>query len=182
VKSSRPLRPNLEAMESKALLSAVAASAPGAAAIVATPHTLVLNGTLSGRYSAHQSNPDAGKTYDLSGSGRVLPLRHTGVAGNLRTVGFIANRHAEGTLSLSDSQGTVTIRLVGPPQSGPTGLPPRFHFTITGGTGRYQGVKGQGTAALTLVPSPNASNAAIGVTHGTFKVVLVGDVLRSTKA
>ena len=78
---------------------------------------VVLQGLLSGSYSAH-TFPDVGTTYDLSGKGQVRPFGPMDVTGTLHSLGFIQQGHAGGTLTLSDSQGTLTLQLTGPLQRG----------------------------------------------------------------
>ena len=72
-----------------------------------------LHGLLSGSYSAH-TLPDVGTTYDLFGQGQVQPLGPMTVTGSVHFPGSILKGHGGGTLTLSDSQGTLTLQLTEP--------------------------------------------------------------------
>ncbi len=174
----RNQRLQFEVMESRVVLSTGLAGAPLAstALVIAPPfplprhHEVVLNGLLSGSYSAH-TFPDAGTSYALSGQGRVRPLGPTNVTGSLHSLGFILQGHAGGTLTLSDSKGTLTLGLTGPLQSGFSPLPDQFDYEITGGTGAFAHATGRGTASLVLLPAitPNPLEH-----QGRFDLRLVG--------
>ena len=109
----------------------------------------VLNGEVSGSFSAH-TFPDVGTSYTLSGQGQVQPLGPTNVTGVVHSLGFIFQGHAGGTLTLSNSKGTLTLELTGPLQSGFSPLPNQFNYEIMGGTGDYANATGRGTASLEL--------------------------------
>ena len=110
--------------------------------------------------------PDVGTTYDLFGQGLVQPLGPMTVTGSVHFPGSILKGHGGGTLTLSDSQGTLTLQLTEPvldPLPGPLqpitqrGFPPLTHlfgFEITGGTGAFENATGRGTASLQLVADP----------------------------
>ena len=125
----RKRRLQFEVMESREVLSASLAGASLASPVLVSlpsipippPHEppvqlVVLQGLLSGSYSAH-TFPDVGTTYDLSGKGQVRPFGPMDVTGTLHSLGFIQQGHAGGTLTLSDSQGTLTLQLTGPPSA-----------------------------------------------------------------
>jgi len=162
----RKRRLQFEVMESREVLSASLAGASLASPVLVSlpsipippPHEppvqlVVLQGLLSGSYSAH-TFPDVGTTYDLSGKGQVRPFGPMDVTGTLHSLGFIQQGHAGGTLTLSDSQGTLTLQLTGPLQRGFSPLPNQFAFEITGGTDAFKNATGQGTAFLRLVADP----------------------------
>ena len=177
----RNRRLQFEVMESREVLSASpAVAALASPAWVIRPgglplpnplhHEVVLHGLLSGSYSAH-TFPDVGTSYALSGQGQVQPLGPTNVTGDLHSLGFILQGHAGGTLTLSNSKGTLTLGLTGPLQSGFSPLPGQFDYEITGGTGAFANATGQGTAFLVLLPAitPNPF-----VQQGRFELSLVG--------
>ena len=65
-------RPQLESLESMALLSGMMAAPVAALVATTTPmtgHEVDINGTAHGKYHEHQSKPDTGKTYTFNGSG-----------------------------------------------------------------------------------------------------------------
>jgi hypothetical protein len=131
-------------------------------------NTIDLKGEVQGTYTVRRPNPDTGSTYELSGQGRVQPLGGSEVNGSFQTPGNITNGHAEGTLTLTGAQGGVTLQLVGPTQAAFAPPPAQFTFTITGGTGKFQGVTGSGTAALALRAAPPAAGGATQPAGGAF--------------
>jgi len=113
---------------------------------------LRLNGALSGTYTNHLTI-DTGSTHNLSGSGQVAALGHVSVRGDVERTGYILfkNRPVNGTLVLSNAQGTVTLSLHSTNPHNETGdLPANIPFTVTGGTGQYAHLTDHGTAHITL--------------------------------
>ncbi|MBV8486710.1 MAG: hypothetical protein JO161_00390, partial [Planctomycetaceae bacterium] len=76
-----------------------------------------------------------------------------------------AGSRAGGSLTLTNSQGSVTLTLTGPKQNGPASLPGYFSFKITFATGAYLRDVGHGTAISTLKPAP------AGLGAGAFQLV-----------
>jgi hypothetical protein len=145
-----PLR--IEPLEGRAVLSAVH---PGVAvhpaAVVQGAQYLFLNGQVHGTSRNVPTNPDAGATLALEGSGRVTPLGQVHLSGTLHGTGFIQQGQAGGTIRLSNARGSVTLSLVGPTQNGFT--PPQsgtYSFTVESGTGAYAHSLGTGTVDLAL--------------------------------
>jgi hypothetical protein len=119
--------------------------------------TLPLAGTITGTYSiAPTMNPDAGKLYRFTGTGTAGMLGQVSVTGSVHTLGFVATGHATGTLTLSNSHGSVTLTLTGPSQPGFSGMPATIAYRITAATGDYANDTGCGTIAISLI-SPIAS-------------------------
>ena len=150
MRTQRPRRPHVETLEGKALLSAAPIPGVGTASAVVAGHHVALQGKITGTITKVPSNPDAGQLYDLGGKGTVLPLgtAHLGKGSQLRATGFIAHGRSEGTLTLVGKGGSVTLKLVGPLQPGFSKLPTEYTFTIVGGTGKYRGATGTGSAEL----------------------------------
>jgi hypothetical protein len=179
--SKRAIRPGFDDLERRGLLSGLLVGGANAAVIVQPPVTppLALSGTITGNYNS------AFNTYELIGNG---PITITPPGGNPVTLSaegsislptwfislpvpghdggrFILPNHGGGTLTLSDSQGTLTLQLTGrffdvpgPFQLDFPFLPDRFDrfdFEITGGTGAFANATGGGTASLQLVADPN---------------------------
>jgi hypothetical protein len=176
-KRSRGRHPELEAVESRALLSGGAGGALSTAVPISPTPTqfILLNGTLRGHYHANPSIPDVGTTYVASGSGHVHDVGHAFVTGQLHSIGFIAEGHAQGDLYLSGARGTIALHLTGvQQQDGPKGLPDVFSFSVMGGTGKYIGVQDSGTAIYVGIPS-HSSAGAQAAQHGRFVLVLTSN-------
>ena len=187
----RNRRLQFEVMESREVLSAslaVAPLAPPTLVIPIPPRAAGSAAVCTGCSAAairRDTLPDAGTTYDLSGQGQVQPFGQMNVTGSVHSPGFtpepaVLKDHGVGTLTLSNSQGTLTLQLTVPvihfppgrspspagpqpiPLPGPyhpilLGFPPQtrlFGFEITGGTGTFANVTGRGTASLRLVADP----------------------------
>jgi hypothetical protein len=181
--ATRTLRPQVEHLEERTVLSAMYRLAL-AAPILSAAHThhprhhhhhtgLALSGQVSGTWQAVFTNPDVGRTQNLAGGGTVAPLGTMEVRGQLHTPGFVAQGRATATLTLTGSRGSVTLALVGPLQPGFSAPPSSFQYTITGSTGAYANASGSGTVALSeqqnppLVCPPNALCAPL-LNGGTF--------------
>jgi hypothetical protein len=148
--------------------------APGAPSPGDPQQGLALSGQISGAWLERPTLPDVGGAQTLTGTGTVGPLGTVTLSGELHTPGFIAQGEATGTLTLSNADGSVTLRLVGPPQSGFSPPPATFQYTITGGTGKYAGASGQGTVGFQeqdsppMVCPPNAM--CVPLAGGTFSM------------
>jgi hypothetical protein len=158
---SRNRRPQLESLEGRLALSA------GGMSAVAKPHHVALNGEVGGSFSFTPTNPDVGHSQTLTGSGMVSPLGQVSASGTLTSLGFIAKGRATGSFTLSNANGSVTIALTGPRQSGFSALPRQFSFKIVRATGQYAGASDKGTATLDEVeadgtaPSPMSGSSII---------------------
>ncbi len=127
-------------------------SSPAVAAPLAAVHAKVVGPTtpltgafnIAGTYNVvFNHNPDAGTPYHLVGSGRKRSMGSFTMVGDLQGPGFIASGRARGYVTLSCSQGTIDVRLLGPPQT-PGSLPPSLAFKIVNGTGAYALATGKG--------------------------------------
>jgi hypothetical protein len=131
-----------------------------------------LHGTLRGQYQTNAPIPDAGTTYVLDGSGHIGGFGRASVTGAMHSLGFIAQGHAQGDLTLKGAGGTITLHLTAlVQQAGFQPLPSAFSYDITGGTGRYAGAHGAGSATLTLAPGQNGAGS-LPNTGGQFTLVL----------
>jgi hypothetical protein len=147
----------LEQLEGRTLLSGVASisTAPlaPAAAVLAAPRTTAVRHpfpaafNVAGKFTHPFGNPDAGSQYDLRGSGKTAVLGKFTVAGHVQGPGLILNGRASGRLVLTNSHGTITLALHGPPQN-PGSLPPSFSFYVFKGTGAYAHSTGKGQIAV----------------------------------
>jgi len=168
--SSR-FHPQIEDLECLTLLSGLptlAAAVTELQPLVASskPKAITLEGTVKGTYgSIGAIIVDQGVAFTFSGQGTVKPLGSVSLRGTLHKVGLIAGGRAGGSLTLTTSQGSVMLTLLGPKQNGPASLPGHFSFKITAATGGYTQDVGHGTAELTLKASTNAADG------GTFQFV-----------
>jgi hypothetical protein len=166
--------PTLEQCERRALLSGGIALPATAAMVTPIPieKAVQLDGTFRGKYHRHDKIPDAGTTFDLTGSGHVSGVGQGFVTGHIHTLGLIAQGHAQGKLFLSGVGGTITLKLTGPEQdNGPDGLPDYLHYKVVGGTGKYQNVTDSGVASLVVIPGHSSQHRG-DPDHGTFTLVL----------
>jgi len=174
---SRSTRPQLEVLESMALLSALSPVFvhPGGPVLIAataptTPTTVSLNGTLKGNYHVSgKVNADKGFDYIFSGNGHIGALGHVHVTGNVHSLGNIATGHATGLIVLSTPRGSLTLHLTGPEQKGFAKLPDHFAFKITNSSGKYLGDTGTGTVVFVRDPAGTSASQE----HGTFTMVFV---------
>jgi hypothetical protein len=118
------------------------------------PHRLSLKGRVTGIWGAESTPPDTGSHQTLTGSGTVQPLGAVGASAFLDVPGFIKVARAHGRLTLANTQGSITLDLVGLLGKG-SGVPTTLTYTITGGTGKYAGASGTGKAALQEAPASN---------------------------
>jgi hypothetical protein len=173
-KPSRQLRPLVERIEAKALLSGVIPGSVGAG-LFASPiveKVVPLDGTFHGTFHWNRGVPDVGETFVPTGSGHLGRTGRVSVTGSIQTTGFIAHGHAGGTLTLRRGGSTITLELTGiPVQSGFAGLPSSFTYTVISGTGQYHNVTDRGTATLVTVPASTMNHPDVAA-HGTFKLVL----------
>jgi hypothetical protein len=107
-----------------------------------------------GTYSMGSFIPDMGLSYQFSGSGQFGQLGQATVSGSVRSVGFIQQGRAQGQLTFSNAQGSITIALQGPLQQGFAPIPQWFTYHVTQATGAYSKMHDQGTLRLNLYPDP----------------------------
>ena len=151
----------VESLDERALPSAVASAAPAAAALAAA-QPQPPSGQAHGTYAVQVGNPDAGTAYHVQGSGHVKGVGQFTFTGTLHRVGFIAQGHATGTLTLTNANGSVTLALTGPTQAGFARLPVTFAYHVSGGTGAYAHATGHAFLNLYLTPTPGGDGS-----HGT---------------
>lgn len=161
MRPKRRMRPGIDALESKLLLSQAPARlpapvvqefqrrhhAPGAEGVA-------LRGAVDGTFSSSDGIPDAGAMQTLQGAGAVAPLGTVRVRGELSLPGFILHGRSTGSFTLTNSAGSVTIHVTGEAHGGRGTLPHTTvgRFTIIGGSGAYAAAAGSGRAVLTETP------------------------------
>jgi hypothetical protein len=176
----------LDALEDRLVPSHVGAAGPallGSAYIRLSTSTLppvsirqlTLNGTLSGSFTNWPNLQASGPILltILKGSGFVSPIGKVDASGSLTTSMTQSPTQIgpQGTVTLTNSQGSVTLQLSVPVGQVYSRLSMRFEWSIVNGTGVYAGGAGKGTADLALIPQggPITSN---GISLGSFTLTL----------
>jgi hypothetical protein len=119
-----------------------------------------LKGTIQGSYHTLPT-VDGPITSALQGTGLVTPLGRVSASGYVWSSGYAATSgiKAGGSVTLSNSKGSVTVSLTGPGPS-PTQL---NQYTVTNATGAFAGLAGKtGTATVKMT--------ATGFMVGTFSI------------
>jgi hypothetical protein len=147
----------VEELESRAVPSTVPFLSTGASGMLGA-HTqgnaaAVLAGMLTGKYTPAGKLTDAGRQFNLLGSGMLSVLGQVTLTGSLHSTGLIAAGHAEGTLVLANAHGTLTLHLEGTLQHGLSPLPEHFFFNVVKGTGAYSHVMASGTIDFHYAPT-----------------------------
>ena len=147
MRNRKNLRPCLESLESKTVLS-----------------TLTLSGTEHGVFLAHKTSTLT--VYSLDAAGSLTPIGASAITGTLNVSRGISSGPPSGALHLYSAKGTLTLQI---PASVaiPAGLPTPTSkneivdtYVITGGTGAYKGDTGSGVVEITFDP----------VNSGTYEV------------
>lgn len=85
----------------------------------ASQHCTELNGAITGTLTpAAPRVPDAGRGFNLAGTGRVSPLGHVTLRGSVSGTGFISHGHELMKITLSSRSGSVTVQAVSGPVNG----------------------------------------------------------------
>ena len=162
MRKSTHTRPALEPLEEKALLSHVVPHHPvhmaGVTPSLNRPVTIKTNqlqGMVTGTYAIAPSTPAPGMNYNLNGSGQV------GTLGDVKVTGFIhvgtnPKSAPTGTITLTDSKGSIQLSITG--KGGPRPLGPvssgamSLHYTIVSGTGAFRNYHGSGSVNMATLP------------------------------
>lgn len=142
-----------------------------------------LVGKLMGVPARQTSLPDTGSEYRLSGNGDVQPLGSVTLTGDLHTPPVITPGRTTGTLKLTGPQGSLSLTLSGSGHDGFSTASSSLTFTITGGTGRYTGAHGSGSATLTMTaqqrpPRTPGRPMPMYIRAATFTLLLYGKPVR----
>ena len=115
--------------------------------------TAALNGTGAGNFTSNSA------TYQLTdGTASLEIMGQVNVTGTIKGIGFATTGRATGKLTLTNSQGSVTLSLTSPVHHGFVPLPTQFQFKVTGATGAYKGLIKSGSIDLTVNPTLWASS------------------------
>jgi hypothetical protein len=137
----KPLRPRLENLEMRTVLSAVVSTASAAAlahlaaqraAIAQTAHfgapaenraslvaarsgaSLALNGSADGDYTSRQHGSNAATKYHLTAAGTITPVGQAVVTGSFRAPTSMRGGETVGTLKIITASGRLTLTLTVP--------------------------------------------------------------------
>lgn len=119
-----------------------------------TTSTHAMAGQAQGGYIGSRTSLLSAVTYTLNGTADLNALGHTTVHGTVHSVGLVALGAATGTLTFTNSLGSVTMSIAGPTQGELAALPQQFTYTVVSGTGTYAHVRDTGTLTLALAPAP----------------------------
>lgn len=190
MRDRRQARPRLETMESLTLLSGTAALMPNLstpAEVAPTTNPLAvgeaLRGTARGTFRSQLRSaaevygtttppgtdpPLPVRVDDFAASGRPTPIGAARITGELRVNTGVSSGPPNGTLQLTTKQGTLTLQT---PHSiaEPAGFPAPTSrheivdtYTITGGTGAYDGLTGTGVVEFTFATGRSAHGIQTG--------------------
>ncbi|GAC1473393.1 MAG: hypothetical protein NVSMB9_21930 [Isosphaeraceae bacterium] len=161
VSRRRVFSPSNETLEQRVALSTASfALRPVAAMVGPARHPVVtpISGIVNGRYTIPLPEPGGSLTYTFEGNGLVSPLGQVAARGSvLVSMPFGREpirrgpRQNQGLLTLSNSEGSLTLHLTGPVRARVVSLVNRF--TVESGTGAYQGLRGRGLVMLQLNPT-----------------------------
>ncbi len=168
--SRTKVRPTLESLESKTLLSGVTPTVlhPTIAAEVsaAASTAITLSGTEYGSFVGHKSGGK--EIYSLYTGGTLQPVGASAINGSLGVSTSVSSGPPNGTITIYAAKGTLTLQV---PQSVdlPAGLPTATSknmivdtYVITKGTGAYKGDTGSGVIAFTLKQTASAGGYSVG--------------------
>src|SRR5262249_52313715 len=154
------LRPMVEPIESRALLSGGFADASALHSMVRHHHSVAvsLNGTLRGQYSTNSVSSDAGLSYLISGVSFIRGFGLASCVGELLPARPGVEGFAQGNLNLLSARGTLGFRLTAlEPQNGTQNLASAYSYQITRGTGVFVGARGGGgSVTLALIQGPRS--------------------------
>lgn len=124
-----------------------------------------VNGKLTGAFTLAAGLPDVGRTYNLTGTGSVSAIGSVSANGSVHTLGFIAMGRATGDITLTQGSSTAVLHLEGPVQTGFSGLPTSFHYTVQSANGVFASWKDA---------SGNLELHIKGETNGSLKIEFNG--------
>lgn len=150
----RPRQPRIDGLETRLLLT-VGHPAAEVAPVAGSPR---IRGQIVGTYENDgASAADVPDRYTLAGAGTLRVGRKgraeaAAAEGFVLGTGFTIAGRSTGAVTLTTTDGRVTLRLRGPLQRGFQPPPPQLHYTIApgSGTGVFAGRTGGGTARLQL--------------------------------
>jgi hypothetical protein len=109
-----------------------------------------LQGHGSGTFIEEPPVPDVGQQFELQGSAHLAGLGQFSVTGSVGAIGVISVGNAQGTLTFSNSHGSITVQLEGPLQPSFSTLPHDFTYDVISATGDFDELSATGTLHLAL--------------------------------
>jgi len=144
MRTFRRFSPQVEGVESRALLSGGASVAP-----MIFPPPVLVRGQARGAVVVFPSIPDVGTRYALSGVGDMSPMGRVSVRGSIQTTSFAGQ--PTGTVTLANRFGSVELRVTG--RTGQDGSN-AYQFEVASATGRFAHLNG--TGGVLELTAPNA--------------------------
>jgi hypothetical protein len=112
----------------------------------------------------------------LQGTANLAGLGTVTVSGAINNVVFFSGTHAEGQLTFTDNQNnSVTLDVRGPWQQGFAPMPQQLEYRVTGGTGAWANLSGQGTLTLVL-QSQSSVMTGITIPIGALPAKFLGEL------
>jgi hypothetical protein len=150
IRRTRHVRPRVESLEGRALLSTVQAGAVVSTACVQGAESLSLRGSASGSFSIFNG-------YTLQGSGRLDPLGPVELLGTIRGIAIgVRQGRAEGAIHLhykiQGEQRALVLRLEGPLLRDGPKPPPSGTYQYKIAAGRGEGSTGTVDISFQLAP------------------------------
>jgi hypothetical protein len=151
----------LDPLENRTLLSIVAIGKPAADVHVlgSHRHRFVVLGSLSGTFSVGSSSSSYAGNGTISALGGLVSGEAI-LTGTVKPAVFLFT----GSMTLSNSSGSVTLSLSAHhPKHQTANLPPA-QAVISGGTGAYVGINGLGTVNISISPDDSGTGGSFKAT------------------
>ena len=149
---------------------------PSFAPVLVAPPSHELAGQGRGTYSGGFLFADAGQRAVLKGTADLASMGHVTVTGTIVGPGFIAQGRAWGSLTFTNSLGSVSVALEGPLQTGFSWLPQHFDYRVQSVSGAYLYVRDHGTLTINWHPAPGIleRGSLVPSNFGTFTLMIAG--------
>jgi hypothetical protein len=119
-----------------------------------------LSGSGQGSFNLAPTRFGQGPLYSLRGTGTIAGMGSVSVTGSLSAPALHATGPVTGMLVMKTSQGSVTVALTAPSQSGNSALPTSYQYHIVASSGVFFGSSATGTMHLSL--TLGRSNVGLG--------------------
>lgn len=136
-----------------------------------TPSPTKLTGSGSGLYICNLQYVTTPTGFHFTGTATITGMGKVDVQADIYGVGFKDNAQANGTMTLSNAQGSLKLSLTGPLQAKLAYLPSQFQYKVASATGAYAKMKVGGS--LLLVRTPDSIPIRSGIRYietGSFRL------------